>query len=454
MSPLLGGTPLQFPTVVPPDLPKISLFGGGAVQSWLDMPGVELAVEATFVQGADVKSMRPEARLLPLAINLNDEGKRTAQVGRQHQTAWFESKLSPAHLGCISRSAFEILWSDQSDVKAGCLFALQTTGSGIVQVNGIPAFPEQLTPILPGARVTLAAQVEGEAVPLITFALHFRVGGAGSSQQASCPSAVPRSVEPSARPPAGSWWLMCKYADGLTPDALQAIPPEKSAIVACPAVGHSTAFIGRQTQPEVFEALLRGAPEFNHFVSRSHLQLEPIADGDTDSCQPKVQATNLSPNVVLIDELTLLQRGESALLRDGQTVGFTAHGGVPFLTFRLVAPTSAIGCKMLALEAPQQLEERLTSDMHPEDEVVDTREEGSAALLEDVRTGAPPDASNSADAEAGGRGTPAAEEAASEKSPESAADEIASSPRSSPKQPKCGCHFLGGLTAPWKRGGS
>lgn len=330
-----------------PKMPKVNLWGNEAVSAWLDIPGVEIAIEATFVHGVDLEALPPDERLLPLAINLDEEGRRTAQVGRQIQTEWFESKLHPSNLCCISRSAFEIIWSDNRNLTSGVVFALQILGSGLVQVSGKQVLPGSLVPLLPGVRVTLGSQAAGEILPLITFAVHFKLGPSAAS-----PAKPPCfSSEPTARPPVGTWWAMCTYAKGLSAEDLKALPPQHVGFVAKGGAEATPTVIGRQEQPEVFEALMRGALDMCTLISRSHLKLEPIVTEEVDHRQERLRVTNLSPNPLLIDELTPLPRGESALLRDKQTIGLTMQGFVPFLTFRVVAPSGGDGgsSKMLAL---------------------------------------------------------------------------------------------------------
>jgi len=469
----------------PPPLPSVNLFGSEAVQAWLDLPGVELAIEATFLHGVDINSMPPDSRLLPLAIHLDNEGKRTAQVGRQHQTQWFESYLSPGNICCVSRTAFEIMWSDQS--KAGVsVFALQTLGSGIVQVSGMQTPPGVLVPLLPGARITLGSQAAGEIIPLVTFALHFRVGsGAASSPQRPCFASAARRPEPAARPIAGAWWLMCTFAKGLLAEDLQQLLPQHAALVARHGPGAAHTVVGRQQQPEVFEALLRGAPEVGQFVSRSHLQLEPIVVDDGGCCCQRLQLTNLSTNLVLVDEVAPLPKGESASLRDGQTISFTMHQNVPFLTFRLVAPSNnEDGCsKLLALPAASQhegLEEKPPEEVvsmrvqepppaqvfgepvhEPLEDIAGLLKDCSAALLEDYGRSSDVASSSAAcpteDPVAELPGDDVEEENEQAEGAEHATNMGVAGPppRRSPMpaKAKCGCRFLDGIVKPFRKSG-
>jgi len=443
------------PTFSAPELPKVNLFGSSAVKDWLDVPGVELAIEATFIHGVSISSLPPEARLLPIAINLDNEGRRTAQVGRTHQSQWFESMLNPANICCVSRTAFEIMWSDQADLSTGSVFCLQTLGSGIVQVSGMAVPPGRLTPLLPGVRITLCSQAGGEYVPLITLALHFKVGPGASS-----PQKVRPPPEVVARPLPGFLWLKCTYAKALPSEALQSLPAQHAALVVRYGVGAGLTVAGRQHQPQLFEALLQGAPETFQFISRSHLNLEPSL-GEDGSLGP-LRVTNLSPNLVLIDELTPLPRGESAMLRDGQTLGLTMNGNEPFVTFRLVAPLSdEEECpRFLALTAPERemsAEEPMVESVVPQSCVAvcdpigsceghsrDMGQECSAPLLES--TGASP--ADPSDAPA----SPVEKDEAEEQRAQADSPEVLGpSPRRTPKQPKFGCNFLSGVTATWRK---
>lgn len=426
---------VEVPAGTPPRVPKVKLFGNAAVQAWLDMPGVELAVEVTLLHGVDVMAMPPDARLLPLAINLDSTGRRTAQVGRHHQTQWFESRLSPANICCISRTAFEISWSDQSDLSVGSVFALQSLGSGIVLVNGVQVAAGQFSPILPCAEVTLASQQGGDILPLVTFALHFRSGDSATSAPRDASfSPTRRRPEPAARPMSGTWWLLCSYAQGLSCEALAAILPQQAGLVVRNGAGSTHTVIGRLQQPEVFEALLVAAPELAQFVSRNHLKLEPLVVEDGDCCCERLRLTNMSSNLLLIDELTPLPRGESALLRDGQTIGFTMHGNIPFLTFRLVAPSNreSGSSKFLALLAASPCE-CSGQGQEPMPDVADLDEE--APLLD-----------------CSGIDSLAVE--VEQREEQSDALSLISPPKHGVKQPKSGCGLLKGISAHWKNGGS
>jgi hypothetical protein len=450
---------MHFPTVTPPEFPKFNLFGNAAVEAWLDMPGVELAIEATFIHGVDVKSVSPDYRLLPLSINLDKDGRRTAQVGRQHQSEWFESRLHPSNIYCISRSAFEITWSDHSDLSSGSVFALQTLGSGIVQVNGVQVLQGSFSPLLPFARITLGSQSGADVIPLVTFTVHLKIGANASST-----ASIPQQSKPVARPLPGTWWLMCTKANGISNEDIKSFPPQLAGIVARSAAGTDHTLVGRMQQPEVFEALLRGCPELCQFVSRNHLRLEPTIFEDDGCCRQRLRLTNLSQNPVLIDETNPLQHDQTVLLRDGQTVGFTAHGNSPFVTFCLVAPdgVDAGSAKLFALPDVSKQEDRA-----PEPSVISApaskeawqcesaAAEHGAGLLQDCSAALLDISGDSCHGDiASPQKTGSLEMSTAEKDDANNIGSLGPPPARMPKQPKGGCNSSTEIARPSKKGGS
>jgi len=63
-----------------------------------DLTFAELALELAYVHLAQLASMRPEFRRLPLgATSVDGNGMRSVRIGRQHQPQWFEAVLVDAH---------------------------------------------------------------------------------------------------------------------------------------------------------------------------------------------------------------------------------------------------------------------------------------------------------------------------------------------------------------------
>jgi hypothetical protein len=341
--PSLGPLSLAtMPEFVPPKLPTVSsFFGTEATQTWLGTPGIEIALEATFIDGLDVAAMPAEARLLPLEI-VKDNEKQSAKVGRQHQQEWFESKLDPSNVNCISRSAFEIMWSRPDDFS-GNVFALQVLGNSFVHVNNLPIQPGQLCPLLPNACITLCSQ---DSVPLVTFTSHFNMS---TAKQTARPCDVnlpkllsltnPKRHEQEERLREDTWCLMLDYTNGLSKEDVQALLA-KDILMAVPLEEQGSQFlVGRQHQFDMFAALLRGAPQLLQLVSRSHFKLEKQED-------MTLLLTNLSHASVLIDDLSVVRCGETSLLQDGQKIQFTANDNSPFLSFCVVAPRLARSNKL------------------------------------------------------------------------------------------------------------
>merc|ERR1719195_377036 len=71
-------------------------------------------------------------------------------------------------------------------------------------------------------------------------------------------------------PEAMRWCLTCIQAEGLAPAELASVPMEVRDF----EVADGVVFIGRQHQPEAFEALLSKSPSCLNFISRTHIQLE------------------------------------------------------------------------------------------------------------------------------------------------------------------------------------
>merc|ERR1719331_2796628 len=93
------------------------------------------------------------------------------------------------------------------------------------------------------------------------------------------------------------WRFECVYAAGAMRDFFS-IPAAVKTLSFDGQEGSLTKILGRQHQAETFEALLAHAPELITYVSRNHVQFEPVMHSCADSGDT-LRVTNLSQNVIL-----------------------------------------------------------------------------------------------------------------------------------------------------------
>lgn len=331
-------------------------------------PMPEVALEITYVHLAVLSMMRPEFRMLPLrAESVDGEGRRMARLGRAHQPQWFEAVLVDAtDLGSVSREACEFCWGGPDGAVL-----LRSIGSTIVIVDDEMVNRGNSIPLRPGSRIVLARQLPTELCVIISLALHCALPPRRAVQPPPTPPApANRSVlvhveavgkSPPARgssleqaatlSPEASWRLECVYSS-LTPEALLSLPAAVRTI-SLPLTG---GLVGRQHQPETFEALLGRENPLLAYVSRTHFKLEADEAGT-------VRVSNLSQNIAVVAQRPLHQN-DSVTVADGDTLSFAhtraqalealnqqppADDGtlkpidatvniLPFLTLRLVGP--------------------------------------------------------------------------------------------------------------------
>ncbi|CAK0903220.1 unnamed protein product, partial [Prorocentrum cordatum] len=135
--------------------------------------------------------------------------------------------------------------------------------------------------------------------------------------QAPWQAARPRSPSlPRACPSGGlagaacgdEWALSCAFAAGLAREEALALHPSQRVLGLTLPLGGSGSVVGRQHQLSLFEALLAGRRTLLSLVSRSHVRLDRATEHS-------VRATNLSQNVLLVNEAVVLGCGEAAELQ-------------------------------------------------------------------------------------------------------------------------------------------
>merc|ERR1712039_1025120 len=128
----------------------------------------------------------------------------------------------------------------------------------------------------------------------------------------------------------GGWFLTCVHVEGLQQEDWSGLPANVRDI----RVSEGTVLIGRQHQPHAFEALLARVPQCLSFISRTHVQVEALANG--------VSVTNLSSNPVYVDREPLARQVSRLLLKD-QVLSFARLEGrdhVLFLSMQVQATDS------------------------------------------------------------------------------------------------------------------
>lgn len=285
-------------------------------------------LEIISAENLDINMLAPELRVLPLVPGpVDGEGagaSYTALVGRQSQPDFFEAWLPDMELrNCISRTAFEITWSPGGDGTR-----LQARGANPVSVDGKIAPREASLPLQQGSEVGFPYSSTGELslFLLLRFqaARHSPVHEEQHSQMptASLPgdSKASRAASKSKAGPQG-WCLTCVHVEGMAPEEWSALAPRLRDF----RVMDGTVLIGRQHQPQSFEALLSRVPGSLSFISRSHVQVEACGSAG-------IRATNLSSNPVYVDREPLA-KGDSRMLSQDQVLSFARLEGREHVLF-------------------------------------------------------------------------------------------------------------------------
>lgn len=397
----------------------------------------EVALEITQVRCAQLSSIRPELRMLPLQPSINAEGKRVARFGRVHQPHWFESVvLDSSDWSCISRDACELSWGGAN--SASSKVKLCVLGSGILLVDDTVVPRGGSVELGPGTRICLAKQLAQGFEPIISLAVHCAASpsqdqglldNSGVAQMPTAPSLGqethslefgsvpaerrPLSLEADESPPSegfqtsqparDAWRLECVFAAGVAPEAFAALPLCARQVSFQLAPGSPSKTIGCDHQADFFAALLYHEPSLLEKVSSSHFRLDPLGKGVEG---PKI--TNLSPNTAIVAQRPL-QQGQSTIVLDGDTISFTheapaavvvvgnqdsetkeAVSAEPFLTFRLVAPPPPVAPTPFAMLSMPSLS-AISVMAHPPKRSDNSPEKPAAKLpLEEVPEEQPP----------------------------------------------------------------
>lgn len=334
-------------------------------------------VELVRAVGVDISELPPELVKLPVKLEAGSGG--VAPVGRQHQPEFFEAWLPDTNLrNSISRCAFEICLG-----PGGNNFQLVSRGSNPISVDGQAAGKGVAVPLRLESEIGFTYSAAGDSsiflllrfvagsartreIPVISqpkqpspVAAPARNAGAviatpvvvgvpdtPASHAITPPSSAASAPKPKAAVPPVSprfsqgggggtsalgWRIECIHAEGLSNDALQALPQNQSGLTL-PDV---PLMFGRQHQPQFFETLLAGAASRLGFISRTHAQLEARGAGG-------VLVTNMSSNPLYVDR-EALAKGDSKTMVQEQILSFARLDGnqhVHFLALK-VCPADA-----------------------------------------------------------------------------------------------------------------
>lgn len=259
-----------------------------------------------MAENLDLSSVPAEMRNLPL-VAAAPEGSGTVgdgpllfPVGRLSHPDFFEAWMPDVELrNCISRTAFEISWNPASNA-----LHLLARGANPVCVDNEVAARDRSIALHIGSQIGFPYSSAGE---LAVFLL-LRITASGTSSGGGT----------------HVWRLRCVHAEGLAPEELANIPTElRSLSVAC----GQPLLVGRQHQPQSFEALLARSPGCLSFISRTHLQVEALA-GSAGG----MSVTNLSSNPVYVEGEPLAKNDRRSLARE-QLLSFARLEGGSHVLF-------------------------------------------------------------------------------------------------------------------------
>lgn len=259
-----------------------------------------------MAENLDLSSVPAETRNLPL-VAAAPEGSGTVgdgpllfPVGRLSHPDFFEAWLPDVELrNCISRTAFEISWNPASNA-----LHLLARGANPVCVDNEVAARDRSIALHIGSQIGFPYSSAGE---LAVFLL-LRIAASGTS----CGGET------------HVWRLRCVHAEGLAPEELANIPTELRSLSVA---GGQPLLVGRQHQPQSFEALLARSPGCLSFISRTHLQVEALA-GSTGG----MSVTNLSSNPVYVEGEPLAKNDRRSLARE-QLLSFARLEGGSHVLF-------------------------------------------------------------------------------------------------------------------------
>lgn len=196
----------------------------------------------------------------------------------------------------ISRTHFELS-------REGSMVLLQKLSSNLLLVDDMVVPALKLQPLADNSRLSLCGP--DATCPFLT--LRVRLDGLLLPEKESTAIRVQASPPQEIGPPLV---LSCTYALGKSASEsmqeLQTIDVPRGA----------TLVIGRQRQPEFFDAVLGQEQRFLNYVSRSHLELVPLPSG-------QYRMTNWSLNPVVV-EGNQLERGHQCIVFPPAGIEFVA----------------------------------------------------------------------------------------------------------------------------------
>lgn len=303
---------------------------------------VQLGSEVGFCSDSDVRSTFLALRLQPAHLALPAAGPAVG-VPAAAAAAAVAAASTPSAVQGQAASAVPVPVSKAVSVpisKAAVPQTAQSRVSGSAPSSRVSGSAETLhTPVVgasPSHIVAAAATPPSNAAtavaepPAPAAALPGTTRTRAHTSDASTPASS--TATPASALTAGGWRLECVKAEGLTSESLDTMPPELRSF---PIQDAGTVLLGRQHQPQCFEALLAGAPSRLSFISRTHVQLEVR--------QGTLYATNMSSNPIYVGR-NGLDRGSSCALAKDDILSFARNEGnshVNFLALRVLVPEAA-----------------------------------------------------------------------------------------------------------------
>lgn len=321
---LLAGAPLRPDAgrAVPPPVRKLpvasaALASGGFALSdrcadtcvLAGGPIAEVVFECAHADGVDVAALPPHLRAWGFSV-CSQRGRFVVGIGRQCQQQLFETLVPERdRLGSVSRRHFELSFDPQEGADPP---TLRRCSESPLAVDWKQLGREGAAAVRSGSSIGFATW-PGQASFLV-LRVRFRSseevrrGGAHPCVAAAAP---PRHIAERVEAPL----LECTHAQGQG-EALPSMP-RGSRCLPLPPEGQSLV-LGRQEQLGFFEHLLRAEPGWLAFLSRYHCRLGLSQDGG-------LTVENCSHNAVLAAGQALA-RGQTARLRDGESLAFLARG--------------------------------------------------------------------------------------------------------------------------------
>jgi len=296
----------------------------------------------------DLRRLAVPRRAVSLPWEPTYGGRFVIPVGRQHQPEFFEALVPMRErLACISRTHFELTWEPSG---GGSPMLRKLSGNSLVLDNRAIS-PEEIVPVWDGVCLSFSGIGDNDPNFLllrVVLRLHDDDSMADASnlaalslaqgQQGVSEVSVPGPFGATQKRQAGSEVavLECVHAEGTK---LSRLAPEMRTILL---PQEETLELGRQQQLGFFDELLKAAPQWLTYISRTHCRVTVFRAG-MQPMQPGagfvLQVENLSANVVLICGRQLA-KGQSDAIAEGGTLAFVAklrdsHEETQFLRFEL-----------------------------------------------------------------------------------------------------------------------